>query len=150
MKEFAAEQLKSLNRLNKPITLAYKAVDDRDVDIAKFKGKVVLIDFWATWCGPCLAEMPYVKKLYDELHDDGLEIVGVSLDNDCDTMKKFVTKSEIPWPQYCDGGGVTNAINREFSVHIIPTMYLVDKKGVLRDMKANENLGAKVRALLKE
>ena len=150
MKEHAASQLKSLDRLNKPVALTYKAVDDRDVDITKLKGKVVLIDFWATWCGPCVAELPNVKKAYEELHDQGFEIVGVSFDEDCDTLKKFVDKNKMPWPQFCDGGGWKNAINQEFGINAIPAMYLIDKKGVLRDMNARAGLADKVRALLKE
>jgi thiol-disulfide isomerase/thioredoxin len=150
MKEAAAMQLKSLDRLNKPVALAYKAVDDRDVDIAKLKGKVVLIDFWATWCGPCVAELPNVKKAYEELHDQGFEIVGVSFDEDCDALKKFVAKNKMAWPQFCDGGGWNNAINKDFGIRAIPAMYLIDKKGVLRDMNARAGLADKVRALLKE
>jgi thiol-disulfide isomerase/thioredoxin len=150
VKKEAAAQLKSLDRINKPVALAYKAVDDRDVDISKLKGKVVLIDFWATWCGPCVAELPNVKKAYEELHDEGFEIVGVSFDEDCDTLKKFVAKNQMAWPQFCDGGGWNNSVNKEFGIRAIPAMYLVDKKGVLRDMNARDNLADKVRALLKE
>jgi peroxiredoxin len=150
MKEAAATELKSRDRLNKPVALAYKGVDDREIDIAKLKGKVVLIDFWATWCGPCVAELPNVKKAYEELHEQGFEILGVSFDNDCDVLKKFIAKNKMTWPQFCDGGGWNNAINKEFGIHSIPSMYLVDKKGLLRDMNARDNLADKVRALLKE
>jgi thiol-disulfide isomerase/thioredoxin len=150
MKEHAATQLKSLDRINKPVTLVYKAVDDREVDISKLKGKVVLIDFWATWCGPCVAELPNVKKAYEELHDEGFEIVGVSFDEDCDALKKFVAKNKMAWPQFCDGGGWNNSINKEFGIRAIPAMYLIDRKGVLRDMNARANLADKVRVLLKE
>lgn len=150
MKEAAAGELKSLDRLNKSLALAYKATDGRDVDVAKLSGKVVLIDFWATWCVPCVAELPNVKKAYDELHEQGFEIVGVSFDEDCDELKKFVAKNKMAWPQFCDGGGWNNSINKEFGIRAIPAMYLVDKKGILRDMNAREGLADKVRALLKE
>ena len=150
MKEAATSELKSRDRLGKPLELSYKSVDGREVDITKLKGKVVLIDFWATWCGPCVAELPNVKKAYDELHEQGFEIVGVSFDEDCDELKKFVAKNKMAWPQFCDGGGWNNAINKDFGIHAIPAMYLVDKKGVLRDMNARDGLADKVRAMLKE
>jgi thiol-disulfide isomerase/thioredoxin len=150
MKEAAANELKSRERLGKPLELSYKSVDGREVDVTKLKGKVVLIDFWATWCGPCVAELPNVKKAYDELHEQGFEIVGVSFDEDCDELKKFVAKNKMAWPQFCDGGGWNNAINKDFGIHAIPAMYLVDKKGVLRDMNARDGLADKVRAMLKE
>jgi thiol-disulfide isomerase/thioredoxin len=150
MKKVAEVELKKMDQLNKPIALAYKAVDGRDVDVSKMKGKVVLVDFWATWCGPCVAELPNVKKAYADLHDKGFEIVGVSFDQDCDALKKFVEKQKMAWPQFCDGGGWQNAINKDFGINAIPAMYLVDKKGNLRDMNGRENLVEKVRAMLEE
>jgi thiol-disulfide isomerase/thioredoxin len=150
MKDAAAGQLKSLDRVNKPLALAFKSTEGADIDVSKMKGKVVLIDFWATWCGPCIAELPNVKKAYEELHPEGFEIIGISFDEDCDKLKSFVAKNKMPWAQFCDGGGWQNAINKEFGIRGIPAMYLVDKKGVLRDMNARDNLAGKVRALLKE
>ena len=134
----------------KPINLAFTAVDGRPVNLSQMTGKVVLIDFWATWCGPCRAEMPHVKQIYTELHDQGFEILGVSFDEDAAALKKYVAANELPWPQFFDGGGWQNAINKQFGIRAIPTMYLVDKNGILRDENARQNLAEKVRALLKE
>jgi thiol-disulfide isomerase/thioredoxin len=150
MRAAAAGEVTLLNRLNKPLALSYKSIEDKPVDLAKLKGKVVLVDFWAMWCAACIQELPNVLKIYEELHDQGFEIVGVSFDEDCEEMKRFVTRNKIPWPQFCDGAGWKNGVNKEFSIHALPSMFLVDKKGILRDMRARENLGDKVRALLKE
>jgi thiol-disulfide isomerase/thioredoxin len=134
----------------KHISLSFTATDGRPVDLSQMAGKVVLIDFWATWCGPCREELPNVKKAYAEFHDKGFEIVGVSFDNDIQTLQRFTASNDMPWPQFCDGGGWQNAINKDFGINAIPAMYLVDKKGMLRDTHGRENLAEKIRTLLAE
>jgi hypothetical protein len=90
-KESAASELKKLDFVGKPVDLHFTAVDGREVDLSKMKGKVVLVDFWATWCGPCVEEMPEVKATYDKSHAKGFEIVGVSLDSEKDSLNEFVS-----------------------------------------------------------
>jgi thiol-disulfide isomerase/thioredoxin len=114
------------------------------------KDKVVLLDFWATWCGPCVGEVPNVKRVYNELHPKGFEIIGISLDKNEKALKQFIAEYEIPWPQYFDGRGWGNAYGLQFNVTAIPAMFLVDKKGVLREMDAREELESKVKKLLAE
>jgi thiol-disulfide isomerase/thioredoxin len=150
MREYAAPELKRAEMMGKPMKLAFTAADGTKVDVSKMKGKVVLIDFWATWCGPCIASLPELKKLYAQHHDKGLEVIGISFDDDCNEMQRFTKKNGMPWPQFCDGNKWENAVNKEFNIRGIPTMFLVGKDGVLRDVFARENLPEKIEALLKE
>src|SRR2546428_11372592 len=80
----------------------FTAVDGREVDLAKLKGKVVLVDFWATWCGPCVGEVPHVVETYKKFHDKGFEIVGISLDQNKDALVNFTKSHGMTWPQYFD------------------------------------------------
>jgi thiol-disulfide isomerase/thioredoxin len=109
-----------------------------------------LIDFWATWCGPCVGELPHVKEAYEKLHSKGFEIVGISFDQSQDKLEKFVAQEQMEWPQYFDGKGWGNKYGQEFGIHGIPTMWLVDKKGNLRDLEARGALEEKVTKLLAE
>jgi thiol-disulfide isomerase/thioredoxin len=142
--------LTKLDALGKPLPIKFTAVDGREVDLAKLTGKVVLVDFWATWCGPCVAEVPNVKDTYDRLHGKGFEIVGISFDKDRKALERFVAEHEMKWPQYFDGKYWQNEYGQKYGINGIPTMWLVDKKGNLRDMNARGALEEKVAKLLEE
>jgi thiol-disulfide isomerase/thioredoxin len=135
----------------KPVDLKFTAVDGQPVDLANLRGKVVLVDFWASWCGPCMGEMPNVVSTYGRLHEKGFVILGISLDQEKAAMEGALQKQNMTWPQYFDGGGWQNKISTAFGIQSIPAAWLIDKKGMLREMGLRgDALGAAVEKLLAE
>src|SRR6185369_2110444 len=108
---------------------AEKDLDGKEMSVAKYKGKIVLVDFWATWCGPCVGELPNVLKAYEKYHSKGFEIVGISLDSDKGKLTSFTKAKNMTWQQFFDGGGWKNKIAQKYTVHSIPATYLIDKDG---------------------
>jgi peroxiredoxin len=97
--------------------------------LADLRGKVVLLDFWATWCMPCRMELPYVRQAYERFHPKGLEIVGVSLDNSATEVDAFTKMSGMPWPQTVQGRGNVTPIKRDYAIQSIPAAFLIDREG---------------------
>lgn len=125
-------------------------MDGKNIELKDYKGKYVLIDFWASWCGPCLREMPNVKKLYNETRGKNFEIIGISLDTKEDAWKASVKAQDLKWAQACDllmwGGPVA----KKYNVHAIPRTILIDPQGkVIGIDLRGEELANKVKSLLK-
>ena len=120
--------------LTKPVvgeTYDFTVVDTAGKTITSrhLRGKVVVIDFWATWCLPCRAAIPHLKELYDQYHDKGLEIVGISMDRSQDDLEKFVNREGISWPQVW-GGTLVESLDKT-GIRRIPTYLVIDRDGKL-------------------
>jgi peroxiredoxin len=119
--------------------------------LSEKKGQVILIDFWATWCGPCRAEIPNLKQYYAELNARGFEIIGVSLDSDRQKLDTFVKSEELPWKISFSGQAWKDETAKLYGVNSIPSYWLIDKKGVLRYFGLRKDkLKKAVEALLAE
>jgi thiol-disulfide isomerase/thioredoxin len=142
--------------IGKPFDLEFTdAIKGSSVSIKGLRGKVVIVDFWATWCGPCVAEMPNMKELYAKYHDRGVEFIGVSLDQPVDqggldSLKKFVKENEIAWPQYYQGKGWDSEFSKSWGINSIPTMFAVDVDGKLFSIEARGKLETMLPELLKK
>jgi thiol-disulfide isomerase/thioredoxin len=148
----AADRLAAQAARKAGFDLQFTAVDDREVDLTKLRGKVVLIDFWATWCGPCKAELPNIVANYQKYHDKGFEVVGISLDQAADrqTLIDYCREHGLAWPQHFDGKFWKNEIAVKFGIRSIPAMFLLDQDGKLVSTNARgPKLEAEVKRLLK-
>ena len=147
---------RQIEGLGEPFALEFTdAISGATISMKDFKGKVVVVDFWATWCGPCVAEMPHMKTLYAKYKDKGVAFLGVSLDQPkedggLDALKNFVEKRNIPWPQYYQGNFWESEFSKGWGVNAIPCIFVVDADGNLYSTKGVGNLDTILPKLLKK
>jgi len=105
--------------------------DGKEVSLSDYRGKVLLIDFWATWCGPCIAELPHVRKAHGAFHDEGFEVLGISLDRKREALAKWYDDPEktLPWPSLYGEDGTPNELAERFNIMAIPATFLLNKRG---------------------
>ena len=110
----------------------------------------MLLDFWATWCKPCLDELPKLVETYKELNPKGFEIVSISLDKEQTEVEAVIKEYGISWVQHFEGRKEDHLLARRFGIEAIPEMWLLDKQGMVVDMHARHGLKVKVNQLLEQ
>jgi thiol-disulfide isomerase/thioredoxin len=138
--EGAAAQLTKVQMIGRPLDLQFETIDGSPVDLAVLRGKVVLVDFWASWCPDCIRETPMIRSVYQKYKDKGFAVIGISLDKDRQAMSNYIEKKLIPWPQYFDGKGWANDLATRFGIRAIPELWLINQRGevVTTDVSADQ------------
>lgn len=143
-----------LNRqfsIGQPFAIKFTGIDGSEVDSQKMRGKVLLVNFWARTCPPCIGEIPELKSLYRQYRDQGFEIVGVSVDDDAKPVLKLIHDKGVSWPIMLAVGGMKNDLVSKCGFFAVPNNWLVDKQGILREIAADrDNLENKIKFLLAE
>jgi thiol-disulfide isomerase/thioredoxin len=141
--------------IGKPVKeFDFKLINGRDFSISQTRGKVILIDFWATWCPPCVKGIPFLKEMYRKYSSSGFEVIAISLDSIKKAVVDYLKKEQIKWPVRYSGEGWMDKTTRLFKVNLIPSYWLIDRKGILRDfgyrLRDKKNLQASIEKLMSE
>ena len=142
--------LKRLDRVGKPLDLTLTNLSGGTFSVSALKGKVILLEFGASWSSPWKRDVPQLKKAYDDFHAQGLEIFGISLDNDPKNIEKFKKDEKIPWDFFCDGKAYRSETIQNLNLGGIPSRWLIDRKGLLREMNARNDLTRMITELIAE
>lgn len=117
-----------------------QTIQGQTLSLAEYKGKVVILEFWATWCGPCLPDIPHLKTLDSKYAEDELQIIGISLDTNTEKLRSFIAKEEMQWPQIIQPNKYKDEITSEYNVYIIPRSFIIGRDGkiVAKNLREEE------------
>jgi len=147
-RHFAEDPKLSLNKMAPAFEVT--TLDGTKFNLDNMQGRVVLIDFWATWCGPCNQELPHLAKLVKKFAGQPLVVISISVDKDEAKWKQFVTQHEMTWTQYRDADG---SISRSFGNSLIPSYYMIASDGVMlqtQRMDADDDVEGRIKKMLKQ
>ncbi|MEM6329956.1 MAG: redoxin family protein [Planctomycetota bacterium] len=125
----ASGAVRRLGSIGKPISFAATGLDGSPVRLDQYRGKAVLIQYWATWCEPCKADMAQIKQLYSRYAKRGFAVIGVNLDSEKASAEAYLKQNPVPWKHAHDRGGLEGAVATEMGVMTLPLMVLIDQKG---------------------
>ena len=125
----AANVTEGINTGNRAIDFQLPTMDGKTVKLSDYRGNPVLLNFWATWCGPCRYEMPFLQQIYDSYTSQGLVMLAVDVGENSTTIQNFMTSLNLTLPVPLDANG---AVSKEYSITGIPTTFMVDKDGIIR------------------
>lgn len=138
-----------LTLIGNSMDITGKTLDEQAFNLEAWKGKVVLVDFWATWCGPCVEELPNLKALYEKHHAAGFEIIGVNLDDNLGRVSAFVKTQGLAWPQLVSEQGQDNPLANYYGVYQLPTTFIIGRDGKVTAIDLfGDDLEAEVQKLL--
>ena len=141
--------------IGKPFIFEYVDLNGKTITDKDFKGNVLLIDYWALWCGICLQEIPEIKKIQDKYHDQGFRVLGVFNDHRIDELKKYLNEKQISWTQLIDPKATkddfVHTIAKRYAISALPTYLLIDRGGKLAKKGLRiESLESDIEKLLSE
>jgi thiol-disulfide isomerase/thioredoxin len=125
----AAGSLRRLDLVGQSLDLKGTGLQNEPIDASQYRGKALLVVFWANWASPFRAELPELKKVAEKYRDRGLEVIGVNLDNERAEVDAFLKENPLAWPQIFEGGGLEGRLAVEYGITSVPTMFLADKQG---------------------
>ncbi|MCD6377865.1 MAG: TlpA family protein disulfide reductase [Planctomycetes bacterium] len=141
---------RELSMVGKEFTASLTKLDGKKLNLPKdLLGKVVVIDFWATWCAPCVTEIPHMKELYNKYKSKGVEIVSISLDKDKSRLEKFISQHKITWVQTFTGKGWEDPTARKYNINAIPSIWVIGKDGKVVSDRARGRLAKVIERALK-